>query len=49
MKEDEDVGDHAAAVKGDPRRLEEHVAQNRETIEEIIAQAKEHGLIAHRF
>jgi quinol monooxygenase YgiN len=36
-------------VKGDPRRLEEHVAQNRETIEEIVAQAKEHGLIAHRF
>jgi quinol monooxygenase YgiN len=34
---------------GDPRRLEEYFAQNRETIEEIHAHAAEHGLIAHRF
>jgi quinol monooxygenase YgiN len=34
---------------GDPRRLEEYFTQNRETIEEIHAQAAEHGLIAHRF
>ena len=36
-------------VKGDPHRLEEYAAQNREGIPEIVAQAKEHGLIAHRF
>ena len=36
-------------AKGDPHRLEEYAAQNPEAIQEIIAQAKEHGLIAHRF
>jgi hypothetical protein len=36
-------------AKGDPHRLEEYAAQNPEGIQEIIAQAKEHGLIAHRF
>jgi quinol monooxygenase YgiN len=36
-------------AKGDPRRLEEYAAQNRELIQEIVAQAKAHGLIAHRF
>lgn len=36
-------------AKGDPQRLEEYAAQNREGIQEIIAQAKEHGVIAHRF
>ena len=36
-------------AKGDPHRLEEYAAKNREGIEKIIAQAKEHGLIAHRF
>ncbi len=36
-------------VKGDPHRLEEYAAQNPEGIPEIVAQAKEHGLIAHRF
>ena len=34
---------------GDPRRFEEYVAQNPEGIPEIVAIAKEHGLIAHRF
>ena len=36
-------------AKGDPHRLEEYAAQNPEAIQEIIARAKEHGLIAHRF
>ena len=36
-------------AKGDPHRLEEYAAQNPEWIPEIVAQAKEHGLIAHRF
>lgn len=36
-------------AKGDPKRLEEYAAQNRERMQEIVAQAKEHGLIAHRF
>jgi hypothetical protein len=36
-------------AKGDPDRLEEYAAQNPEGIKEIIALAKEHGLIAHRF
>ena len=36
-------------AKGDPRRLEKYAAQNPDAIQEIIAKAKEHGLIAHRF
>ena len=34
---------------GDPSRFEEYAAQNRDGIQEIVALAKEHGLIAHRF
>jgi len=36
-------------ANGDPRRLENYFAENRDTIEAILAHANEHGLIAHRF
>jgi hypothetical protein len=36
-------------VNGDPSRLEEHAASERDAMQEILASAKDHGLIAHRF
>jgi hypothetical protein len=36
-------------VEGDPQKLEEWAAQNTETMRTVLGQAKEHGLIAHRF
>ena len=36
-------------VKGDPNKLEQIAAGDREAMSSIAAQAKEHGLIAHRF
>jgi hypothetical protein len=36
-------------VSGDPSRLEEHASSIPDTMQEILASAKEHGLIAHRF
>lgn len=36
-------------LKGDPGKLEEHASRERDTMQEILASAKEHGLIAHRF
>jgi quinol monooxygenase YgiN len=36
-------------VQGDPEKLEQHAAENRETMRSILDRAKEHGLIAHRF
>ena len=38
-----------AWVKGDPQKLEQWAADNRETMQQVLASAKEHGLIAHRF
>lgn len=36
-------------VKGDPEKLEQWAADNQETMQQVLASAKEHGLIAHRF
>ena len=36
-------------MDGDPRRLEEFAAENRESVGGIAEKAKQHGLIAHRF
>jgi quinol monooxygenase YgiN len=36
-------------VSGDPGQLEAYAASNRDALEAIIARAREHGLIAHRF
>ncbi|HET7556003.1 MAG TPA: hypothetical protein VFJ75_10160 [Gaiellaceae bacterium] len=38
-----------AWVQGDPEKLEQWTAENRETMQQVLASAKEHGLIAHRF
>jgi hypothetical protein len=37
------------AVKGDPKKLEEHAAGDPDGMRAILESAKEHGLIAHRF
>jgi hypothetical protein len=36
-------------VQGDPNKLEEHAAANKEEMQSIAESAKSHGLIAHRF
>jgi hypothetical protein len=36
-------------VPGDPQALERHAKENSETLQSIVAAAKSHGLIAHRF
>lgn len=36
-------------VKGDPKRLEENAAGDRDGMQAIVESAKAHGLIAHRF
>ena len=36
-------------VQGDPQKLEEHAAANHEAMQAIIEDAKQHGVIAHRF
>ncbi len=36
-------------VQGDPDKLEQLAAENRDVLQAIANQAKEHGLIAHRF
>ena len=36
-------------LKGDPHKLEEHAAEDRDGMQTIIESAKAHGLIAHRF
>ena len=36
-------------VSGDPDKLERLAAENPDVLAPIIAQAKEHGMIAHRF
>jgi hypothetical protein len=36
-------------LQGDPQKLEELAAQNPDRMRAIADQAKEHGLIAHRF
>ena len=36
-------------IKGDPGELERRAADNPDTMRGIAEQAKEHGLIAHRF
>ena len=36
-------------MPGDPQELERFAAQNKEAVRAIAAQAKEHGVIAHRF
>ena len=36
-------------AKGDPKKLEEYAASNREQMQSIIEAAKGHGVIAHRF
>jgi heme-degrading monooxygenase HmoA len=39
----------ALRVKGDPQNLESFAGQNQARMEEILEQAKQNGLIAHRF
>lgn len=39
----------ALRVKGDPQRLESYAAENRDRMQGILEQAKQNGLIAHRF
>ena len=36
-------------VQGDPKRLEARAAENPDAMRTVANQAKEHGLIAHRF
>jgi hypothetical protein len=36
-------------VNGDPSKLEEHAASDPGAMQQILASAKDHGLIAHRF
>jgi quinol monooxygenase YgiN len=36
-------------MHGDPGRLEEYAAENKELLSAIVNKAKEHGVIAHRF
>lgn len=36
-------------LEGDPRKLEEFAAANREQMQRIVESAKSHGVIAHRF
>jgi hypothetical protein len=36
-------------MTGDSRKLEEHSASERDTMQATIESAKQHGLIAHRF
>jgi hypothetical protein len=36
-------------MKGDPKRLEDHAASSPQDIISIVDNAKEHGVIAHRF
>jgi hypothetical protein len=36
-------------MSGDPNKLEEHASSDADAMQEILASAKEHGLIAHRF
>ena len=36
-------------VEGDPAGVERYAAENPEAMQEIVAHAVEHGLIAHRF
>ena len=37
------------AVNGDPSKLEQHAASDRDGMQAILDSAKSHGLIAHRF
>ncbi|MBV8942194.1 MAG: hypothetical protein JO240_10705 [Solirubrobacterales bacterium] len=37
------------SMNGDAKKLEEHAAGDREGMQAIVASAKQHGLIAHRF
>ena len=36
-------------TKGDPKQVEEYASANSEAMQEIVASAQSHGLIAHRF
>lgn len=36
-------------VKGDPDKLEEYSAANRDEMREVLESAKSHGVMAHRF
>lgn len=36
-------------VQGNPSQLEEYAAANREAMQAILEDAKQHGVIAHRF
>ena len=36
-------------IKGDPQKLEQVAGENPDRLQEIVGQAKENGLIAHRF
>ena len=36
-------------LTGDPKGLEQFAGQNREKMQAVLAAAKQHGLIAHRF
>ena len=36
-------------IAGDPNKLEQFAAANRETMQSIMGAAQKHGLIAHRF
>ena len=36
-------------VQGDPKKMEEFAAANKEKIQAVAEKAKEHGVIAHRF
>jgi len=37
------------SVKGDPKKLEDYAASDPDAMQAILASAKGHGLIAHRF
>jgi hypothetical protein len=38
-----------AWAQGDPRKVEEYAAANRDTMDTVLESAKSHGVIAHRF
>ena len=37
------------SMQGDPKQLEGHAQSNADAMQEILASAESHGLIAHRF
>jgi hypothetical protein len=38
-----------AWIQGDPKKVEEYAANNRDEMNSVLESAKSHGLIAHRF